>query len=64
MSEFKTLEVHPCVGCGANSRLVRRELREHGGHTLTFTCPHCSTTETLRAGGDLALSQSAFLQPR
>ncbi len=51
------VEPHPCVGCGANARLTRKERGEHGGFYLTFACERCGTREIIKTGGELALER-------
>lgn len=58
-------EIHPCVGCGANAKLTRKERGEHGGYYLTFACLRCGTKEILKSGGDPVFEQSVTeLRPR
>ena len=62
---MEILEFHPCVGCGANAKLTRKERGEHGGYYLTFTCLRCGTKEILKSDGNPPLSENITeLRPR
>jgi hypothetical protein len=55
---MEILETHPCVGCGANAKLTRKERGEHGGFYLTFACLRCGTKEILKSAGSPALEEN------
>jgi RNase P subunit RPR2 len=49
--DFETQETRFCPGCGAPTKLTRKERGEHGGFFLTFTCARCGTKEMIKSGG-------------